>query len=306
MSFSLHSPPVTGADAFALYQAIRQRLPQAAPKMRSNMAANLAEIAAQYDGFALDAFGVLNVGQGAIAGAVARMAQLRAAGKALCVLSNAASYPKPDLVAKYHRLGFDFTADEVVSSRDVALSLLPHLADGASWAVISAAGDMLDDISAPCHDALATPDGLDHGDGVLFLSSARWTMALQERLQDTLRARPRMVVIANPDLVAPQETGFSLEPGYFGHALAQELQPCLRYIGKPYGDAFSMVQARLGGGAPHRLAMVGDTLHTDILGGNAAGFGTVLVTGHGLFRGLDVAPFVTESAITPDHIIPTT
>lgn len=305
MSFSLQSPPLTGADAFTLYQAITPRLPQAAPKARSAHAANLADLAAQYDGFALDAFGVLNVGQGAIDGAVGRMAQLRAAGKALCVLSNAASYPKPDLLAKYHRLGFDFTADEVVSSRDVALSLLPRLADGASWAVICAQSDTLADIAPDCHDALATPDGLDHGDAVLFLSSSRWSVALQAKLQETLRRRPRVVVIANPDLVAPQESGFSLEPGFFGHALPEDLQPHMRYVGKPYGDAFAMVQARLGF-PPHRLAMVGDTLHTDILGGNAAGFGTVLVTRHGLFRGLDVAPFVTDSAILPDHIVPTT
>ena len=34
---------------------------------------------------------------------------------------------------------------------------------------------------------------------------------------------------------------------------------------------------------PDRLAMVGDTLHTDVLGGAAAGCRSVLVTDHGLF-----------------------
>ena len=38
--------------------------------------------------------------------------------------------------------------------------------------------------------------------------------------------------------------------------------------------------------------MVGDSLHTDILGGAAAGMTTVLITDHGLFRGQDALLFV--------------
>ncbi len=55
-----------------------------------------------------------------------------------------------------------------------------------------------------------------------------------------------------------------------------------------------------------RVAMVGDTLHTDVLGGRAAGIGSVLVTGHGLFAGRDTAPYITRSGIVPDVIVPTT
>ncbi|MFD1810358.1 HAD hydrolase-like protein [Gemmobacter lanyuensis] len=45
--------------------------------------------------------------------------------------------------------------------------------------------------------------------------------------------------------------------------------------------------------------MVGDTLHTDILGGQAAGHGTILVTDHGLFKGRDVAPSSRHPASGP-------
>ncbi len=51
--------------------------------------------------------------------------------------------------------------------------------------------------------------------------------------------------------------------------------------------------------------MVGDTLHTDVLGGAAAGLKTVLVTDHGLFSGLNADDFVRRSGIVPDFIIPT-
>ena len=51
----------------------------------------LLAVADRCDSFLLDAFGVLNVGETAIPGAVASMAALRAQGKRLCVLTNAAS-----------------------------------------------------------------------------------------------------------------------------------------------------------------------------------------------------------------------
>jgi ribonucleotide monophosphatase NagD (HAD superfamily) len=52
--------------------------------------------------------------------------------------------------------------------------------------------------------------------------------------------------------------------------------------------------------------MVGDTLHTDVLGGAAAGCRTVLVTDHGLFAGRDTVPFIAASGIVPDFIVKTT
>ena len=57
--------------------------------------------------------------------------------------------------------------------------------------------------------------------------------------------------------------------------------------------------------AADRLALVGDTLETDILGGRAAGPGPVLVTGRGLFAGRDTAPFVAAAGIKPNVVVPT-
>jgi len=50
--------------------------------------------------------------------------------------------------------------------------------------------------------------------------------------------------------------------------------------------------------------MVGDGLYTDILGGLAAGLGTVLVTDHGLVRGLDWRAWAERTGISPDYVIP--
>ena len=50
--------------------------------------------------------------------------------------------------------------------------------------------------------------------------------------------------------------------------------------------------------------MVGDGLYTDILGGLAAGLGTVLVTDHGLLKGLNWEIRAVQAGIFPDHVVP--
>ncbi len=294
--------------AFASYEELRADLPQASFPKRSQTGRDLSDTLSCFDAYVLDAFGVLNRGEAAIAGAVERMAQLRGLGKRLLVLTNAASYTRTQVLAKYHRLGFDFSADEVVSSRDVALAALPPLPAGQVWAAAAAEGD--DFLDAPqglrILPLAENPELLETAGGFILLSTARWGAADSAVLTAALQARPRPLVVANPDLVAPREEGLSLEPGMFAHQILQATGAKAGFFGKPYRNAFETALARLAGVPRDRIAMVGDTLHTDVLGGAAAGIGTVLITDHGLFRGHDVGPYIDQSGIRPDWIIATT
>ena len=150
-------------------------------------------------------------------------------------------------------------------------------------------------------DLLAPGRSWDEAQGLLFLSSARWTPDLQDRLVAALIRRPRPVVIGNPDLVAPREGGLSVEPGFWAHDLQDRTGIAQHLFGKPYPEAFRIA---LSGMAPGRYAMIGDTLHTDILGGQAAGLATILVTDHGLFTGHNTAPYIAQSGIVPDIAMP--
>ena len=292
--------------AFERYEAIRPRLPKAEFGNRPKRAENLASVAAHFDCFILDAFGVLNQGETPIPGAVERMEELRNLGKKLIVLTNAASYTRTDILAKYHRLGFDFSSQEVISSRDLALEALPQLGQSQKWAAIAAAGDRFDDTQAPFHHLLEEPELMETAGGFVYLSSARWSDQDNARLIAALRANPRPVIVANPDLVAPRESGLTIEPGSFAHQLIDEGVATPIFFGKPYQSAFEAAISRMPGVPRNRIAMVGDTLHTDILGGKAAGIGTVLITEHGLFRNRDVGEFIERSGIKPDWIVSTT
>ena len=92
----------------------------------------------------------------------------------------------------------------------------------------------------------------------------------------------------------------------------------IKWYGKPYGPAFSLalgrMQMRLGKLSScaldrpfdaSRIAMVGDSLHTDILGGASVGMTTVLITDHGLFRGQDALHFCVSCGLLPDWIVKT-
>ena len=299
-------PMLTVAAAHARYEAIRPRLPEIRRVGAPRTARNLLETADHYDGYLFDSFGVLNVGDRAIPGAAECLVSLRALGKPFCILTNAASYTSKAALSKYHRLGLDVRQEEIVSSRDVLFSHLRDSGSSLSWAAICAEEDAFEDATAPVVDLLADERHWDRAEGFMFLSSARWTQALQDRLVDALRQRPRPVTVGNPDLVAPREGGLTIEPGYWAHDLEDRTGIKPAFYGKPYRDAFLAGAQRLAllNASGPRIAMVGDTLHTDILGGQAAGLDTILVTDHGIYAGQSLHGFVTGSKIDPTWTIP--
>ena len=51
--------------------------------------------------------------------------------------------------------------------------------------------------------------------------------------------------------------------------------------------------------------MVGDSLHTDILGAQTAGIASALISGHGFFDGHDIVEAIERAGIRPDYIVKT-
>ena len=72
------------------------------------------------------------------------------------------------------------------------------------------------------------------------------------------------MLIANADLVAPRETDFSLEPGFYGHLLLDRGITDIRFFGKPFPEVYALVEDSLPQLNPSEIIMCGDTLHTDI------------------------------------------
>lgn len=297
--------PHSASEAVARYEAISGRLPSARFPATSVHRNNLFDLVDDIDCFVLDGFGVLNVGEVAVPDAAARIKQLRDAGKTLRVLTNGASFPSGNTAAKYQRWDIEFSTDEVISSRDALATALKQFSSSvwgfAAWpdseiATLAPNGVLLEEdenVYAAC-------------DGFVLLGSGAWTLERQALLASALASRPRPVLVGNPDLVAPHPTGLSHEPGLYAHALIDGGHRDVSFFGKPFDNAFEEVRRTFSDFDPRRCAMVGDTLHTDILGGAQCGWRTVLVTGHGILKGQDVAAAITRSGIRPDFIVPTT
>jgi len=290
-------------QAFSIYEGVRHRLP---PVVRSGACLRVPDldaIADDVDVFLLDAFGVLNIGENAIAGVPERVAGLQAAGKRVLVVSNAAGYPHTTLMEKYTRLGYNFDTDDVITSRHATLAGLAA-APAYKWGLMATPEFEHRDLD-PFDTVYLAEDPAVYAtvDAFLLLGSAKWTPERQALLVADIRARPRPVFVGNPDIVAPRDVGFSVEPGSFAHALADATGIARVFFGKPFGNIFDIAFARLGEFDLARTVMVGDSLHTDILGGQAAGIKTALVAGYGFFAGHDVIAPIAAAGIRPDYIL---
>lgn len=307
------TPDFNAVEAYTFYEKVRHRLPKADFPDTSIPVDDILGVCDAADLFVFDAFGVLNVGEDPVPGASRQIQALRQAGKDVCVLTNGAGMNSSASFEKFRKLGYDFKSSEIFSSRQASelaatrsdSSSDPVSGDEILWGVIAREGFDENDLPFASCQLFDDVDDYDRVDAFLFLSSALWNMDRQLLLQNSLRSRARRVVIANPDVVAPHGANFSTEPGFFGHSLADAIGLDVEFHGKPFESVFQMVESSHSHIDPSRICMVGDTLHTDILGGCARGWKTLLVTDHGLFAGLNVNDFIEGSAIVPHFIVPT-
>ena len=287
--------------AVEAYEHARHRLPDASASGNARPVTGILELAEHYEAFLLDAFGVLNVGATAIPGATEAVAALQDMGKRVLVLTNGATYPAEVSLAKYRRWGFDFAPEDVVSSRDALKTGLQECLD-RQWGVMAVEGSRLEELSISAHLLTDDPETYRRSEGFILLGSGDWSEKRQAMLLEALRDAPRPVMVGNPDIVAPREDGFSAEPGHYAHDAADKVGAAPVFFGKPFPNIFDLALSRVPGVPPSRVLMVGDTLHTDVLGGAQAGCATLLTTGHGLFRGMQVAPVIARTGLSPDWI----
>lgn len=291
------------AQAFESYERVRHRLPVAKAGASCTRLPDLDALADDMDVFLLDAFGVLNIGETAIAGVPERIAGLQKAGKRVMIVSNAAGFPHAKLMEKYKNLGYNFAPEDVITSRKATLHALRN-APPMKWGLMATQSLGRGDIEPFDMVYLAEdPAEYDAAEAFVLLGSAVWTETRQALLEASLRNAPRPVYVGNPDIVAPREDGFSIEPGHFAHRLADQTGVEPQFFGKPFGNIFDLAFAQIDKIDLGRTVMVGDSLHTDILGGQAAGLKTALIAGYGFFAGHDVAGPIATSGIQPNYIL---
>lgn len=269
----------------------------------SPIATTLAALIERYDGFLLDAYGVLVDQAGACAGARDALARLRAAARTLMVVTNDTSRLPATIERRFASVGLAIAAGEVVTpglllpehvrERGLAGARALVLGNDDACAYARAAGlDVLDAAQAIAAERRGAPAAIDalvicDDGGFEFLPGMNAALSACVRTLD--EGRPLALVLTNPDLVYPRGGGAL---GFTAGTMARMLEGALRrrhpgappfeVLGKPNPALFELGRARLPRAT--RVVMIGDSLETDVAGARAAGIDVALLTGVSVWR----------------------
>jgi HAD superfamily hydrolase (TIGR01459 family) len=247
----------------------------------------VAALAADYDGFILDLWGVIHDGVNVFPGVVDALNHMDAAGKRFLMLSNAPR--RADVIADgMIKMGIpEKFCRAIVSSGEAAWQELKARRD--PWYARLGRTCLH---FGPDRD-LNMFEGLDLArvpkidDASFIMNTGPWRDEEQvSDYEDLMRAgvaRKLPMVCVNPDLEVIRGGTRIICAG----ALAQryeELGGDVRYEGKPYKEIYGRCFDMLGMTDKRRVLAIGDSLRTDIAGAEAAGIDSVLVTATGLHR----------------------
>lgn len=225
-----------------------------------------------HDGLLCDLDGVVYAGGGAIPGAVETLTALMEAGLPVAFVTNNASRAPEKVAAHLTELGIPTTAAQVFGSAAAGVDLLEQTLGTRSGRVLVVGSDYLRGVVAERgYDAVASaadgPDAVIQG----FDPSLAWADLAEAAYAVNAGA---VWVATNLDLSIPRAEGIAPGNGALVGAVGHATGAVPVAAGKPEPHLFRAAASALG---MERPLVVGDRLDTDIRGGNAAGFDTLLV-----------------------------
>ncbi len=271
-----------------------------------------APLAAEYDGFILDLWGVIHDGVTPYPGAKDCLAALKEAGKRVILLSNA---PRPSASAQavLREMGLDDDLyNGIMTSGEATRQALlkPH----NEW--FANLGRRVLHIG-PDRDRV-TLEGLDlervddpaQADFIVNTGPDEMLSVALEDYEEVLLAAHKVglkMICANPDLEVIRGGKRLICAGLLAQRY-EELGGDVRSFGKPDAAIYRPVLEMLGV-EPSRVLAVGDALRTDIAGAKAAGLDSCWVLGgiHGVELGSDphrIKAAANEAGLSPIACLP--
>ncbi|MEL6671352.1 MAG: HAD-IIA family hydrolase [Bacteroidota bacterium] len=267
-------------------------------------------IALQYKVICFDAYGVLKNHRGIIPGISRTLEVLDGEGIDYYVLTNDASRSPSKLASVYRQAGVpQITEEKIISSGMLALSFLQDKVKDGTVAYLGpersahyVAGVGLKTISI--RDL--NPRDIEHINALALLDDEgfSWEEDLNKAI-NLLRSRNIPVIIANTDKTYPvSRNEVAIAIGSIGNLLESIVGKTFLRFGKPDAQMFHFAYDHIRQKGPFQksdILMVGDTLGTDILGGNKFGIDTVLVlTGNTLPHKAEAK--INATGIKPDYV----
>lgn len=269
------------------------------------------EVAKRYRVVFFDAYGVLKNSTGVIEGVLDSIHRLQQAGVDCQVVSNdasrspermAAAYVHPvhgQLITPERNISSGMLAGEFLAAKVKRGGQVAYLGKPASAYYIEMAGH----VPVP----LSECGGRDDLDALVFLDDEGFDWFRDVNLAVNLLRRVNIpVVVANADLTYPVRDGeVAIAVGSLANMVQQAVSKTFVWFGKPDVQIFSFTYARVraehAGITKRDVLMVGDTLHTDILGANKFGLDTALVLS-GNTRRQSAEALIAATGIIPTFI----
>ena len=306
--------PMTAERTLALYEAFYAQngpeIPAGNPDTM-RFVENLSDSLDGIEGLILDSYGVIGLGTAPIEGITDLFAKAEAKQIPIVILTNGASQPAEMRVQGYQNWGLNVTKQDIISSRDACHLCLQRLKaqnPQARFSYLSHAVSAFEDVPGVIYgEADYQAKGWAQADYFVFLGAIGWSEQNQDELEQVLKKTGGALIIGNPDVSAPVTNAFTFEPGYWAMKAQRQTGAELIMTGKPYGEAFEIAFQALEKKAgkslsKQKVAMVGDSLHTDILGAKDFGLSAILLSGYGLLARQDVKAQIKRYDIYPDMI----
>lgn len=251
--------------------------------MQTPLINGLGAVADRYDAFILDLWGVLHDGVRPYPGAADCLRALKAAGKRICLLSNA---PRRLASTKVKLDGMGLTDDlydAMMTSGEAAHLALKDPPD--AWH--RALGPRLFHIGPPrdndVYEGIAGRVRVDDPAKADFVVNTGIddfdeTLADYEGVLRACADRGLPMLCANPDLVVVVGDRMVICAGELARRY-EELGGAVAWHGKPHAPVYARCFDLLDGPLRGRVCAVGDSLRTDVAGAAAAGIDCVLITG---------------------------
>jgi HAD superfamily hydrolase (TIGR01450 family) len=269
------------------------------------------DVVSGYRAVFFDAYGVLKNHRGVIPGIEHTFAFLRERAIDFYVLTNDASRSPAELARAYQDAGLtQINEGKIISSGMLARE---YLRAKVKSGLVAYAGTP---VSAHYVETTGiktisirdlTPDHYDDVRAMVFLDDEGfdWVSGLGRAI-NLLRARTIPTIVANTDRVYPVSSNeVAVAVGALANLVENVVDKRFIRFGKPDAQMFNFALEHIRGDAVRHpksdILMVGDTLHTDIIGGNHFGIDTALVLSGNTPR-RDALLMMEATGILPDYV----
>lgn len=270
------------------------------------------QVADQYQVILLDSYGVLKNHRGLIPNVQQSMDYLRQQGKIIRILTNDASRSPEQQASRFAAQGLQgISPAEIITSGMMARDFLAHKLRSGRVAYLGTASAAQYIVDASLEGVPVGELDLEQLDDIVamvFLDDEGfdWNVDINTTV-NLIRKTTIPVIVANGDKLYPvSHRNVSIATGGIAKLVESILGRKFIHFGKPdtqmFNYAFEEVN-RYGSFRREDVLMVGDTLHTDILGGNKFGVATMLVLS-GNTRPENADLMIRSTGIIPDYIGP--